>query len=101
MTDLCDVDNFFRGWNSIGLKTQPQPNNGNANGAFYGPVSLKAVNQSRSSASDGYYRPIAGKRSNFHLITGQTVSKINFDQHKVATSVDVSTFSGQRGVKCR
>lgn len=85
------LENFFRGWNSIGLKTTPQPNNGNPNGAFYGPLSLKAVNQSRSSAADGYYRPIVGKRSNFHLITGQTVSKINFDKNKVATSVNVST----------
>jgi len=84
------MHNFFRGWNSIGVHTQPQPNAGDANGAFYGPISAKAVNQSRSSASDAYYRPIAGKRNNFHLLTGQTVTKINFSQMKQATSVNVS-----------
>jgi choline dehydrogenase-like flavoprotein len=83
------TDNFFRGWNSIGLATQPQPNAGDANGAFYSPVSLKAANQSRSSASAAYYHPIASTRDNFHLITGQTVTKINFSKHKTATSVNV------------
>lgn len=82
------ADNFFRGWNSIGVATQPQPNAGDANGAFYSSVSLKVVNQSRSSASDAYYRPIAGKRDNFHLVTGHTVTQINFDEHKTATSVN-------------
>ncbi|GAB7337029.1 hypothetical protein MBLNU457_g2441t1 [Dothideomycetes sp. NU457] len=82
------IHNFFRGWNSIGVTTQPQPNAGDANGAFYGPVSLTAVNQSRSSASTAYYRPIAGKRDNFHLITGHTVTKINFSKGNTATSVN-------------
>ena len=81
---------FFKGWNSIGVKTQPQPSAGDANGAFYGPISLTAKNQSRSDASDAYYRTIVGKRDNFHLITGHTVSKINFDKNKKAQSVDVS-----------
>jgi len=84
------ADNFFRGWNSIGVATQPQPNNGNANGAFYSSVSLTAVNQSRSSASSAYYRPIVGTRENFHLITGHTVTKINFSRQKTAISVNVS-----------
>lgn len=84
--DQLPADNFFRGWNAIGLKTQPQPSGGDANGAFYGPVSIKGRNQSRDSASTAYYRPIAA-RENFHLITGSTVSKINFDK-KVACSVN-------------
>ncbi|KAI7358459.1 GMC oxidoreductase [Hortaea werneckii] len=79
--------NFFRGWNAIGLLTQPQPNAGDANGAIYGPLSLKGKNQSRSSASNAYYRPIAGERSNLHLIVGHAASKINFD-HFTARSVD-------------
>lgn len=68
------------------MKTQPQPSAGDANGVFYGPISLKGMNQSRDSASTAYYRPIS-TRPNFHLITGSTVSKINFD-HKTACSVD-------------
>jgi choline dehydrogenase-like flavoprotein len=73
------------------VATQPQPDVGDANGAFYGPISLTAKNQSLSDASDAYYRPIAGERDNFHLLTGSTVTKINFEKKKVATSVDVST----------
>ncbi|KAI7243958.1 GMC oxidoreductase [Hortaea werneckii] len=79
--------NFFRGWNAIGLLTQPQPNAGDANGVIYGPMSLNAKNQSRSSASRAYYRPIAGERGNLHLIVGHAVSKINFDRF-TARSVD-------------
>jgi choline dehydrogenase-like flavoprotein len=84
------ADNFFEGWQSIGLAVQPQPNAGDANGIFYSPISLKATNQSRSTASDGYYRPIAQTRDNFHLLTRHEVTKINFDEHKRAVSVSVS-----------
>ncbi|KAI7264019.1 GMC oxidoreductase [Hortaea werneckii] len=79
--------NFFRGWNAIGLLTQPQPNAGDANGVIYGPLSLNAKNQSRSSASRAYYRPIARKRGNLHLIVGHAASKIHFDRI-TARSVD-------------
>jgi choline dehydrogenase-like flavoprotein len=88
-------DSFFAGWNSIGLRTQPQPNAGDANGAFYSPISLKARNQSRSTAAGAYYRPIAGKRRNFHLLTGQVVKKVRFDGKKRATSVDVSAITSK------
>lgn len=80
------ADNFLRGWNAIGLDTQPQPSGGDANGVFLGPVSIKGRNQSRDSASTTYYRPIT-TRENFHLITGSTASKINFDD-KAACSVN-------------
>lgn len=83
------VENFFRGWNAIGVASNPQPNAGDATGAFYSTVSLNAKNQSRSTASDAYYRPIVGKRPNFHLITGQSVTKINLDHKKRAISVNV------------
>ncbi len=86
---LLRAENFFRGWNAIGVASNPQPNAGDATGAFYSTVSLDAKNQSRSSASDAYYRPIVGKRNNFHLITGQSVSKIDLDQKKRATAVNV------------
>ncbi|KAK4951387.1 hypothetical protein LTR10_010361 [Elasticomyces elasticus] len=83
------IKNFFRGWNAIGLATQPEPNGGDANGAIYGPISAMAKNQSRDDASDAYYRPVAGLRDNFHLITEQTVTKINLDDMKRANSVNV------------
>jgi len=86
---LRHAEHFFRGWNAIGVASNPQPNAGDATGAFYSTVSLDAKNQSRSTASDAYYRPIVGKRPNFHLITGQSVTKINLDHKKRATSVNV------------
>jgi len=47
-------------------------------------------NQSRSSSSSAHYRPFIGKRPNYHLLTGQAVTKIWFDQEgekRRATSV--------------
>ncbi|THY70446.1 glucose-methanol-choline oxidoreductase [Aureobasidium pullulans] len=73
------IKNFFAGWNSVGVSTNPQPNNGKAIGAFYSTISAYAKNQSRSTASDAYYRPIAGVRRNFHLLTGCLVAKISFN----------------------
>ena len=68
----------------------PQPNNGEATGAFYSTISAYAKNQSRSHASNAYYRPIANVRKNLHLVTGHLATKINFDQKLRAVSVDVS-----------
>ncbi|KER00065.1 GMC oxidoreductase [Aureobasidium subglaciale EXF-2481] len=82
------IKNFFAGWKDIGIKINSQPNDGNATGAFYSTISAYAKNQSRSHASNAYYRPIAGVRKNFHLITGHTVTKINFSKDKRAVSVD-------------
>ena len=89
IADFCScVEYFFKGWNAIGIATQPEPNDGDANGAFYSTLSLKARNQSRSSADEAYYRPIARERDNLHLIIGRTVTKINLDKQKTATSVN-------------
>jgi hypothetical protein len=81
--------NFFAGWKSIGVAINPQPNDGEATGAFYSTISAYAKNQSRAHASNAYYRPIAGVRRNLHLITGHSVSKINFNKEIRAVSVDV------------
>lgn len=83
-------ENFFAGWNGVGVSTNPQPNNGKAIGAFYSTISAYAKNQSRSTASDADYRPIAGVRRNFHLLTGCLVAKVNFSKGRRAVGVDVS-----------
>ncbi|KAI5198035.1 glucose-methanol-choline oxidoreductase [Aureobasidium subglaciale] len=83
------AENFFAGWKSIGVEVNPQPNDGQATGAFYSTISAYAKNQSRSHASNAYYRPIADVRKNFHLITGHIVTKINFSRDKRAVSVDL------------
>ena len=84
------AENFFRGWNAIGVQSNPQPNDGQPNGAFYGTLHLDSQNQSRSSASTAHYRRVIEKRRNYHLITGQSVTKILLDEkNKRATSVQV------------
>ena len=80
---------FFKGWNAIKVRTQPEPNGGDPNGAFYSSVSLNATTQERSDASDAYFEPIAGKRQNFQLIPKTNVTKINFNSNKKAVSVEV------------
>ncbi|KAI4721172.1 glucose-methanol-choline oxidoreductase [Aureobasidium sp. EXF-10727] len=82
------IKNFFAGWDSIGVAINPQPNNGEATGAFYSTISAYAKNQSRAHASNAYYRPVANLRRNLHLLTGHTVSKVNFDKGVKAVSVD-------------
>ncbi|KAG9689864.1 alcohol oxidase, partial [Aureobasidium melanogenum] len=82
------IKKFSAGWNSIGIAINPQPNEGDATGAFYSTISAYAKNQSRSHASNAYYRPIANVRKNLHLVTGHLVTKINFDQDLKAVSVD-------------
>ncbi|CAD0095458.1 unnamed protein product [Aureobasidium vineae] len=84
------TENFFAGWDSIGVAINPQPNNGEATGAFYSTISAYAKNQSRAHASNAYYRPVANVRRNLHLLTGHTVSKINFDKELKAVSVDAT-----------
>ncbi|KAI9828361.1 MAG: hypothetical protein M1832_002789 [Thelocarpon impressellum] len=71
---------FYRAWESIGVPSNPQPNNGDPQGAIYNPLSLTFYNQTRCSASTAHYRPIVGKRPNYHLIVGHSVSKILFNK---------------------
>ncbi|KAL8693092.1 MAG: hypothetical protein Q9218_002016 [Villophora microphyllina] len=79
---------FYKAWNSIGIPSNPQPNAGRAVDAFYSTLSLSAANQSRSSADTAYFRPIAGKRPNFHLLPLHSVTRIVVDkQKKKATGV--------------
>ncbi|KAL8996194.1 MAG: hypothetical protein Q9169_004260 [Polycauliona sp. 2 TL-2023] len=75
-------------WNSIGVPSNPQPNGGRAVDAFYSTLSLTAWNQSRCSAATAYFRPIEGKRPNFHLLVLHSVTKVTLDtKGKRATGV--------------
>ncbi|KAL8730202.1 MAG: hypothetical protein Q9181_004741, partial [Wetmoreana brouardii] len=79
---------FYKAWNSIGVPSNPQPNAGRAVDAFYSTLSISALNQSRSSADTAYFRPIADKRPNFHLLPLHSVTKIVIDKkNKKATGV--------------
>jgi len=84
------VEYFFRGWNSIGIASNPQPNAGYPNGAFYGTLSMNFENQSRSSSDIGHFREVIGQRPNYHLLPGYLVTKILFDSKNIKpTAVQV------------
>lgn len=81
---------FFQGWNSIGVASNPQPNAGMPNGAFYSTISMDYKNQSRSSSDIGHYREVISKRPNYHLLPNNLVTKILFDQERAEpTAVEV------------
>ena len=79
---------FFPAWNSVGIFSNSQPNNGRALGAFYSILSLDTWNESRSSSDTAHYRPLVGRRPNFHLIPLHAVTNIQIDKEsKRATGV--------------
>ncbi|KAL8884351.1 MAG: hypothetical protein Q9192_006869 [Flavoplaca navasiana] len=91
---------FYKAWNSIGVPSNPQPNGGRAIDAFYSALSITAWNQSRCSATTAYYRPIEGKRQNFHLLTLHSVTKIVIDKKsKRATGVQFLPRNGTQAVQ--
>lgn len=61
--------------NQLGLATQFDPNDGTSAGPAFVPTDLDPDNQTRSDARRTYYDPYVG-RSNFHVITGQHVTRI-------------------------
>lgn len=79
---------FYRAWESIGVKRNPQPSNGRATGVFDSSLAIKHDDMTRSSATAAYYKPITDQRPNLHLLTGQRVSKVFFDG-KRACGVEV------------
>ncbi|KAK4690917.1 hypothetical protein P7C71_g5976, partial [Lecanoromycetidae sp. Uapishka_2] len=67
--------NLFAGMNLLGLPTQFDPNDGTSAGPAFVPTDLDPKNQTRSDARRTYYDPYAN-RNNFHVITGQHVTRI-------------------------
>ncbi len=58
-------------------------------------MSLDAKNQSRSTAASAHFRPFIGRRPNYHLVPGHTVTKIGFDKESMtANSVSFMNRSG-------
>ncbi|KAL2039964.1 hypothetical protein N7G274_007367 [Stereocaulon virgatum] len=70
--------NLFAGMNLLGLPTQFDPNDGTSAGPAFVPTDLDPNNQTRSDARRTYFDPYVG-RSNFHVITGQHVTRILID----------------------
>lgn len=90
-----NTEDYFRAWNSIGVESNLQPEEGNTNGAIYSPMCLDAKNQSRSTAASAHFRSLVGKRPNYHLVPGHAVTKIGFDKESMtANSVSFMNRSG-------
>ena len=61
--------------NLLGLSTQFDPNDGTSAGPAFVPTDLDPNNQTRSDARRTYYDPYV-VRENFHVITGQHVTRL-------------------------
>ena len=61
--------------NDLGLPTQFDPNDGQSAGPAFVPTDLAPDNQTRSDARRTYFDPYVG-RDNFHVITGQHVTRL-------------------------
>ncbi|KAL8782447.1 MAG: hypothetical protein Q9213_005377 [Squamulea squamosa] len=67
--------NLFAALNYLGVPTEFDPNDGSSAGAAFVPSDLDPINQTRSDARRTYYDPYVS-RSNFHVITGQHVTRV-------------------------
>ena len=73
--------------NLLGIPTQYDPNDGTSAGPALVPTDLEPDNQTRSDARRTYFDPYV-TRSNFHVITGQHVTRILVEG--VGSNSDVS-----------
>ena len=74
VSDL-DVANVLDGFSELGIPIIDDPNNGTAAGAMFLPSSMHPTNQTRSDAREAHFNSAAHK-SNLHIATGQTVTRI-------------------------
>ncbi|KAL8870414.1 MAG: hypothetical protein Q9174_003539 [Haloplaca sp. 1 TL-2023] len=70
--------NLFAALNYLGVPTEFDPNDGSSAGAAFVPTDLDPINQTRSDARRAYFDPYVS-RPNFHVITGQHVTRVLID----------------------
>ena len=70
--------NLFAALNYLGVPTEFDPNDGSSAGAAFVPTDLDPINQTRSDARRTYFDPYLS-RPNFHVITGQHVTRVLVD----------------------
>ncbi|KAI4223477.1 MAG: hypothetical protein L6R36_005385, partial [Xanthoria steineri] len=85
--------NLFAALNYLGVPTQFDPNDGSSAGAAFVPSDLDPINQTRSDARRTYYDPYVA-RPNFHVITGQHVTRILIEGVDSNSVVDNPTPGG-------
>jgi choline dehydrogenase len=60
----------------LGIPILPDPNNGTSAGGMLIPNSINPENQTRSDARTAYYDGFINTRPNFHVATGQHVTRV-------------------------
>ncbi|KAK1640860.1 GMC oxidoreductase-domain-containing protein [Colletotrichum phormii] len=68
-------DHVIHGLSEMGIHLSGDLNTGDPTGAMMVPSSMSPTNQTRSDARTGYFDP-AISRSNLHVVTGQTVTRL-------------------------
>ncbi|KAK6220309.1 gmc oxidoreductase [Colletotrichum tabaci] len=68
-------DHVLQGFSEIGLHLSGDLNTGDLTGAMIVPSSMSPTNQTRSDARTGYFDS-AISRSNLHVVTGQTATRL-------------------------
>lgn len=87
---LFNIENFFRGWHSLGVPTPNDPGSGDAKGVFWAPSSLDPRDETRSYARTAHYDRVVTSRPNYHLLTNTAVRRVIF---KGKTAVGVECIS--------
>ncbi len=102
--DFSASVNLFAAMNLLGLPTQFDPNDGTSAGPALVPTDIDRKNQTRSDARRTYYDPYVNVRSNFHVITGQHVTRLliegvgeNEDVSNPTSSGDITGDGGASG----
>ncbi|KAI9821656.1 MAG: hypothetical protein M1827_002237 [Pycnora praestabilis] len=85
--------NFFDALNLLGVPTAYDPNDGTSAGASFIPTDLDPKNQTRSDARITYYDPYVSRR-NYHVITGQHVTRVLIDNYNGSAVVNAPTNGG-------
>ncbi|WAO92729.1 Hypothetical protein NCS54_01024900 [Fusarium falciforme] len=67
--------NVLDGFSELGIPIIDDPNNGTAAGAMLLPSSMHPTNQTRSDSREAHFNS-ANHRSNLHVATGQTVTRL-------------------------
>ncbi|KXH40091.1 GMC oxidoreductase [Colletotrichum simmondsii] len=68
-------DHVIHGLSEMGIHLSGDLNTGDPTGAMMVPSSMSPTNQTRSDARTGYFDP-AISRSNLHVVTGQTATRL-------------------------
>jgi choline dehydrogenase-like flavoprotein len=78
-TLTATLEVFYDAWKSIPGAEYPQDGSEGKAGIFWVPSSENPYTQTRSYARTAYYDPVQN-RTNYNIITGQKVVKINFNR---------------------